>query len=555
MATRQQLVAYAAWAALSAAVARKINARVPEPYMDEIFHVPQAQAYCRGEWMSWDPALTTPPGLYLVPAALARLQRLVRPILPHAFAAIDPCSVAALRGLNLVLSLSLPSLYARIIRLLAASSSSARSAVGTRHGPSSKPGRSSSDVAASSHALVMSLLPLLSWWAWMYYTDLASVISVLLSWSYALDERHILSAVVGAASLLFRQTNIVWLVFIAGQAVITQVKRAARPGEVADPLLDDARPVDLISTPWTLARSALQHPRALAPILGAYLPVFGLAAAFVVWNGGIVLGDKSNHVPTVHVPQLFYCISFAAVFFAPHIIGVNELKSAIWTLCGSARRACVTAMVLSGMCWSIKRYTIAHPFLLADNRHYTFYLWRRVINVHPFARYALAPGYLVAATLLWQAFARARTLSLSSLVLLLGATTAVLLPTPLLEPRYFLVPMLVTRLYLVPGPGASSASTTASGAEVVEQVNHKRNHAALRRRRARSTSPPSSVPSPSAQRLALALEAALYLAVQAACIYLFVARPFRWEIALGADGRGLEGRDEREVGRWQRFMW
>ena len=29
---------------------------------------------------------------------------------------------------------------------------------------------------------------------------------------------------------------------------------------------------------------------------------------------------------------------------------------------------------------SIHVFTYAHPFLLADNRHYTFYLWRRVIS-------------------------------------------------------------------------------------------------------------------------------------------------------------------------------
>lgn len=44
---------------------------------------------------------------------------------------------------------------------------------------------------------------------------------------------------------------------------------------------------------------------------------------------------------------------------------------------------------------------VAHPFLLADNRHYAFYLWRRIINLHPYARYALAPGYFIAARLLW----------------------------------------------------------------------------------------------------------------------------------------------------------
>jgi len=197
----------------------------------------------------------------------------------------------------------------------------------------------------------------------------------------------------------------------------------------------------------------------------------------------------------VHVPQIYYCIAFTAVFFAPHLVGIKELKRATRTLCGSARcvyfprrsraregekrlehaltprpcrRVALTMAVLAVMCLSIKKYTcvdelsfpsaslllpllptpvparhdpslarspladprlilgfftdsplrllprdrlssppslarnsIAHPFLLADNRHYAFYLWRRVINVHPLARYALAPGYLVSATLLW----------------------------------------------------------------------------------------------------------------------------------------------------------
>jgi hypothetical protein len=32
-------------------------------YEDEYFHIPQAQKYCKGDY-SWDPKITTPPGLY-----------------------------------------------------------------------------------------------------------------------------------------------------------------------------------------------------------------------------------------------------------------------------------------------------------------------------------------------------------------------------------------------------------------------------------------------------------------------------------------------------------
>jgi alpha-1,2-glucosyltransferase len=48
---------------LSAYWHRQVTSLVPKPYLDEVFHVPQAQAYCEGEYGVWDPKLTTPPGL------------------------------------------------------------------------------------------------------------------------------------------------------------------------------------------------------------------------------------------------------------------------------------------------------------------------------------------------------------------------------------------------------------------------------------------------------------------------------------------------------------
>lgn len=38
--------------------------------------------------------------------------------------------------------------------------------------------------------------------------------------------------------------------------------------------------------------------------------------------------------------------------------------------------------------------SFAHPYLLADNRHYTFYLWKNVIRAHWSAKYCLIPLYL-----------------------------------------------------------------------------------------------------------------------------------------------------------------
>lgn len=75
--------AFVLFGVLSVVTLKELNVRVTEPYMvrrrfcichvcslsdikarqDEPFHVPQAQAYCNGDWSYWDQKITTPPGL------------------------------------------------------------------------------------------------------------------------------------------------------------------------------------------------------------------------------------------------------------------------------------------------------------------------------------------------------------------------------------------------------------------------------------------------------------------------------------------------------------
>ncbi len=40
-------------------------------------------------------------------------------------------------------------------------------------------------------------------------------------------------------------------------------------------------------------------------------------AAFVMWNGGIVLGDKAAHTPAKHLMQPLYFVLFTAIALAP----------------------------------------------------------------------------------------------------------------------------------------------------------------------------------------------------------------------------------------------
>jgi alpha-1,2-glucosyltransferase len=53
------------------------------------------------------------------------------------------------------------------------------------------------------------------------------------------------------------------------------------------------------------------------------------------------------------------------------------------------------------MALTAKLSSYEHPFLLSDNRHFAFSVWRKVYRVHRLARYLLIPGYLAAGVLLY----------------------------------------------------------------------------------------------------------------------------------------------------------
>jgi alpha-1,2-glucosyltransferase len=93
-----------------------------------------------------------------------------------------------------------------------------------------------------------------------------------------------------------------------------------------------------------LVLSVRSLPSVLLDILPAFIPyalVLVLFGAFVVWNGGIVLGeagftlhrtivtelrsgDKSNHIPSVHIPQVYYFVAFSTILGWPVLISGKD---------------------------------------------------------------------------------------------------------------------------------------------------------------------------------------------------------------------------------------
>ncbi|KAK9195826.1 hypothetical protein WN943_003952 [Citrus x changshan-huyou] len=461
-----------------------VNRVVPEPYMDEIFHVPQAQQYCKGNFKSWDPMITTPPGLYYL--SLAYVASLFPGMLTvKAVSFFDVCSTAVLRSTNGVLAVLCSIILYEIITYL-------RPALDDRK--------------ATLQAVVLALYPLHWFFSFLYYTDVASLTAVLAMYLACLKKKYLFSALVrftcrfgfpkvvvilhqsspylhlaklGAFAVLIRQTNIIWMIFVACIGVINITLAHRRIGaevnenhvsERKNDFLTSTSSIsvgsnlrkrksgkavdkDDISIRSTSSFSATQTSGLLGEIqdiiltswhmkwgiLVSFSPfLLALLAfiAFIHWNGSVVLGAKEAHAISPHFAQIMYVSLFSVLLSPPlHITfgQVATLLQSFWKNRPLSFFQWLFALTVGLL--TVHFFSIAHPYLLADNRHYPFYLWRKVIKAHWSMKFLLVPLYVYS----WFSIFGRTQRKIWVLVYFL-ATAATLVPAPLIEFRYYTIP-------------------------------------------------------------------------------------------------------------------
>lgn len=330
--------------------------------------------------------ITTPPGIYLISALINQLTQ--------KFFNCQLSSLSGLRAINAVLGLAVLLVSAAVAGELKVNNPMERS-------------------------LLVASLPTLYLFNFLYYTDVGSVFFTLLSYYGALKRNLLLYLLAGLVSLSFRQTNIIW---VAGFFVGDIVHRGSK--KIPLKLSNSRKILDSVTSSAYKQRTLL--------LAAAILILF--FSSFIYWNGGsIVLGDKQSHQVSTHWAQMLYFLAFTFTFFAPAMLP-NLLK---------AKHASI-AFAMTGIAFAATRFgTVQHPYLLADNRHWTNVIWRHVLNRRIYlnlrGRHILAPAYgLIAAALnssfdhdlLWKAgFLLASALSL--------------IPSPLFEPRYYVIPTII----------------------------------------------------------------------------------------------------------------
>ncbi|KAM9312941.1 dol-P-Glc:Glc(2)Man(9)GlcNAc(2)-PP-Dol alpha-1,2-glucosyltransferase [Gastrophryne carolinensis] len=403
---------------LSSLLFSKITREQRDPYMDEVFHIPQAQHYCQGHFNQWDPMITTLPGLYLTSVGIVK---------PAAWllgwSENVVCSTGMLRFINLLFSLG--NLYMFYLILW----------------------RIHTKVAAVKRLLLtltLYLFPTLYFFTFLYYTDAGSTFFVLFTYLMCLNRNHKSAALLGLCACGFRQTNIIWIIFCAGHIIAEKVTETWKTHQKKT---DEKSPSQgAYSEVASAVKFLVQYclcARNLVTLLLLTWPYVTLVLgflAFVVVNGGIVIGDRSNHEACWNFPQLFYFFAFTLVFSFPAFVSprkVAEFFKSVW-------KHPLLYMALAGISLLlIWKFTYVHKYLLADNRHYTFYVWKKIFQRHELVRYILVPGYIFAA---WTFVSSLNSKSILWLMMFLVCVIASTVPQKLLEFRYFILPYLLFRM-------------------------------------------------------------------------------------------------------------
>ncbi|KAL1276052.1 hypothetical protein QQF64_035675 [Cirrhinus molitorella] len=256
----------------------KITREQRDPYMDEIFHVPQAQKYCEGKFNEWDPMITTLPGLYLVSVGL------IKPVVWLAdLKGSVVCSTAMLRFINLLFnSGNLYIIYLIICRL-------------------HMKDKSRSATRRMFSALALSTFPVLYFFTFLYYTDAGSTFFTLFMYLMALYGCHKAAALLGICAILFRQTNIIWVAFCAGTVVAQKMDESWRNESKKRDEKSPSQVPLTISGAMKVVRFLLEflktpnNIKAVVLSTWPYITVALVFVAFVVLNDGIVVGDRSSH--------------------------------------------------------------------------------------------------------------------------------------------------------------------------------------------------------------------------------------------------------------------
>ncbi|EEB10157.1 conserved hypothetical protein [Pediculus humanus corporis] len=401
------------------------------PYIDEIFHIPQAQTYCSNNWTEWNPKITTLPGLYIVSYVILNLFKTL-------FQYDNYCSVYGLRATNIIGTLLNFILTISVIKRL----------------------EEKYAITSRNHLIVLSgfniaTFPPLYFFTFLYYTDVWSTSFVLLTYYLYLSKKNNKNSISKfLGSVIMRQTNIIWVGLLildkSWQVFSKNYKFNSKQDfnitkKIIQNFFFNLKMKD--KNLWDVIKIFINDV-----LIETYHLIFlcCIFIMFVIWNGSIVVGDKLAHSVKFHPMQNLYFLNFTIFFSWPFaLIELLSMRTKIIKI--KPRNVIIIIIILSTIAIGIlsEWNKMEHPYLLADNRHIAFYIWKKIFG-HGLYRRIIIPTYLLSGFLYYKLLIKKCHFMFT--IALTLCTALNLTPQFLFEIRYFIIPYVIWRLQLKQSP-------------------------------------------------------------------------------------------------------
>jgi alpha-1,2-glucosyltransferase len=262
---------------------------------------------------------------------------------------------------------------------------------------------------------------------WVLYTDIPSLIAILLSLIFLVQQRYIVSAVFCLISLCFRQHNIfwvllLWLIAIDQSGCWIKLLKVFEKSHTAF----FQKMIDAVC--HCLASTSIY----LLPIICFIM--------FMYVNDGIALGDRQSQTFGGLYPlQIFSCLFVLGLVLLPlHISNIFQI------ICTLRRHYWLIILIGALFIFYMKTFKIVHPHNFPSDyflRNWLLYF----LDGH--FRYKVAAFGLIALALLSLIVTPLRS---NASYWLYPVTILSLMPVSLIEQRYYIVPYTLLMLFRKP---------------------------------------------------------------------------------------------------------
>lgn len=350
-----------------------IDPLLPSPYMDEIFHLSQSQTYCQGRFKEWNSKITTFPGLYLTTLPYAWIWTQVEKMTTGLVLKEDEmmrCTPFILRSINLLYgTLTIPIFYLLLRKLMFQLHTNTLLLV----------------------TIQFSLFPLSFFFNFLYYTDNGSLFWLLFTYLAHLQGWRVFEMLLGLMAVGMRQTNIVWIGFMLLTDIVQAWTRNDRElfGEVREipssssssssinassQFDDDEKVSKLTSRQLYQPDSWFQVPRTIFRLIGSCLfrlpalvryylgPIFiclTFVAFFFYNDKSIVIGDKTHHALSLHLPQVPYFLTMTVGWTILNTFEIQRLRNVLGDMWKNKLGTILLAMA----------FTVAVHYFTYDKQH------------------------------------------------------------------------------------------------------------------------------------------------------------------------------------------